>query len=315
MDDKTYHLSDERTPMPTSFDIASMSSIVPYIGNLNRLENNNIRIDGEPSITVNVQKKWVTVRGQSSQVTFYFNDTDGVSRRSRADAVFDYTMCKLAEMYQTNQVNGREIIVSYPIKDLVDIGLYEDVRTARRGFEKAMKALQSIQISGSKRIRKGPLGETMTHLISSSTIEKGVAKIRMGDYINWRSETRQFVRMPITAFSLDSKPYRLVKALYRLIRLHHYTTWFKVSLRFVAMKANIPIDYHNPTQTKKIVMDTINDVKKHSGLCIGIKPIYADYNDLDDWLKHGFITIIPKGHLLDDMTKLVVKQNQKLSEV
>jgi len=297
--------------MPTTFDIASISSIVPYIGNLQRLEG--IKLEGEPTVSVNAEKHWVMIRGKSSQVTYFFNDSDVITGKSRADAVFDYTMCKLIEGFKDGSIKKKgEIVVAYPLQDLVEIGLYEDIRTARRSFERAMKVIQSIQISGSKRIRKGPIGETMTHLISGSTIKKNIAMVHLGAYIDWKSEVEQFIKMPKEVFALSSQAYRLAKALYKSIRVNRYTDWFTVSFRYVAVKTGIVIDYNKPSRVRDSILSTVTELKDCRKNQLGIKINIADVKNLDEWLDQSILIVKATNSMNEDMAKIASTRHRKL---
>lgn len=300
-----------KLPMPTSFDVAAVSNVVTYINNIERLRANSSKMRGEPSVTISPKNDWINIRGNSNQISFFLNGSKS-SGRSRADIVFDFIMCKLAvEGHRDPNIFVSRTVVVFPLIELVEVGIYENDTAARRGFKRAMYLLQKLQISESAKIRKNSSDNANTYLIDDFNIKNGMCYVTLGYYIDWKNEVSQYISMPKEVFALSPKTYRTVKSIYRYVRISKPQEKFNLSLRFIALKANIAIDTIHPGRTKNEIKRIIDEVNSSKGLCLRIALIDSQYKDINDWIDKGFVVVYPIGGLIKSSKRMRNKSERK----
>lgn len=98
-----------------------------------------------------------------------------------------------------------------PLKELVDIGIYRDMRSARKGFKNNMEALTKLHVKAT--VERGTSREQSADaiLFIGSKIDNSTCTVYCSPLIdNWRILGTQFTELPRSYYSLPSKPAQLL---------------------------------------------------------------------------------------------------------
>lgn len=99
-----------------------------------------------------------------------------------AKKLFVFSLIKAKEQAIHNGQLTKDYI-SFPLQELVDIGFYKSLRSAKTGFFSEFGALTSIKIGG--KVQKNKKQKGVRVLFTGARIENGQCYVFFNPYINW----------------------------------------------------------------------------------------------------------------------------------
>lgn len=226
--------------------------------------------------------------------------------------IFAYALVKINQQAYSDGIFKRNF-VSYPLQELVDVGIYKNIRAARAGYEEAMKALTSIKLGGKvkygkqeKSVASGKAGIEV--IFTGAHIEAGVCYIYLNERISWDLVAAFYTRIPAFYFQLPAKAADLLFYIFYLARQsqdrikdHGY---FDINLRSIAQFLGLPeeTEVKNPTGAiKNKIEEAIKDIEakledsKDKG-SFTITPHYKERSSITEYLNNGYIRVALFGN-------------------
>lgn len=133
-----------------------------------------------------------------NQVEIQFSDLKVLSGTNAVEKkLFNLALIKANEQAFFNGSLTRTLI-TFPLQLLVDKGMYESTRAARRGFLTGMETLASqLKIRGEVKTKgkeSNPKGFEL--LFTGACIEKGQCKIYLNERLDWSFIIQYFTLLP-----------------------------------------------------------------------------------------------------------------------
>ncbi len=167
--------------------------------------------------------------------------------------------------------------VSFPLQELVDIGFYTSIRSARNGFNREKDSLTQLEVQGSFRgvRRKKYSVDTMTALFSNAFIKNGQCYIYMNTTIDWGFLIQYFTVLPRYYFHLSNRASDLLYYIFYLARQNTQELeshgYFMISFRALQHKLMIPSEEgqdHIQRDIKEAIEGTVSQLlEAHRKYC------------------------------------------------
>lgn len=194
--------------------------------------------------------------------------------------------------------------IQFDLNDLVDVGMYKSIRTARKGFKMCMKILEAIQIEVNDKY--GGFARTRIFTGSSCPGRQSVCTVGLSDFIDWSAFAKYYTYLPKEYFALPSKSSILCYYIFYRARQEvtaatakNKTISFSMSYKSIADMLYLP----KPGETKDLrgktieaidrAITEIEDILKTAD--ITITPIYDESKTAAEIYKTGKIEIVLKG--------------------
>lgn len=202
---------------------------------------------------------------------------------------------------------GRDY-VSFPLQELVDIGFYKSVRTARAGFIAAMDALTDIKLSGDiQRTKKKKVSVVGLHPFRKGVIENSQCYIQLESDFNWSFIAQYFTILPRYYFKLSNRASDLLYYIFFLARQHtkdiEERGYFTVSFRAILHRLQLPNEATSPNPQRDIkqpIEDAIEQLETEHSLYyhnteFSLLPVCDDKARIGDYLDNGYLQVGLKG--------------------
>ena len=219
------------------------------------------------------------------------------------------------QVFNKSEENGlikNEIII--PLQEFVEAGLYEDVRSARRGIETSYKkVLSNIQIIATF---KGKTASGMAHeqIFKSYLIENNCFTVTINKEINWREMFKYFTILPKYSFALNNRAFLLTKNIFYLARQNYKLIsekgYFTISFRNLQSILELPDENKTKDPGKYIrkpIEDAINEVNNADDN-LKLKAVYDINSNTKEYLDKGKLEIYMNGDYITYITERNDKQ-------
>lgn len=200
-----------------------------------------------------------------------------LSKNSYATAkIFTYILGKALEQGITTK-KKTELFVEFSLADLVEDGLYTDVRSARRSFKDAMDTLMTLRTNGELYLprsgetiannnQRTPEKDTARVMFVGRDITNSVCKVFFNPSMNWDYYLYFYTALPVWAFQLPKRPFTLLYYIFAHMRINikNISKENKVSFKTIQAWLNLPLADETDTPKKEIIKpiaDAINDIK------------------------------------------------------
>lgn len=305
--------------MGAGLDVADLPARKKTVNHNSKLEVNT---DGN--------KRQITQTNNKASITIEIGDIEQFKGgKNPAQKLFIQTLIKANEQAISNGQLVRDY-VSFPLKELVDIGLYKDIRSARRGFLKGADALTSIKAKGheQKNSKSTSAIDRLEVLFTGYKIENGQCYLRLNYAIDWSFLAQYFTILPKYFFMLSNRASDLLYYIFYIARQHtreiEEKGYFTLSFRAIQQRLNLPSE----TQTKNPQRDIRDEVEKAleqieeehrkeykikniDELEFALTPLVDDTASISEYLEHGKLKIELKGKFAEDfiaISKSTAKQ-------
>lgn len=259
----------------------------------------------------------------SVRVTIEVNDIYKLSRAGKK-----FFILSLIKANEQSLFNGEltKDYVSFPLQELVDIGFYSNVYSARVGFEQGMKSFSGIMIKGSIRKSKHSTAcvKTFEMPFTGGTIINGQCTIYLNSRIDWNFLIQYFTKLPKYYFKLSSRASDLLYYIFYLARQNTQKIaqqgYFTISFRSIQNMLNLPSEIDNREPSRSIrqpienAIQEIEDEHKqmYNNAEFSLLPVYDEERTISDFLNNGYLKIIFDGSFALNFIEREQKREDKL---
>ena len=237
--------------------------------------------------------------------TFYIPDIWKNKKYNKGTKkMFTYTLIKINEQAYSDGVFRRDFI-SFPLQELVSIGMYSDRNSARRGFLDSFEPLMGLKIKGETRIskKKTIAQKTISVMFTDAAVDMGSCYVKLNPNLNWDFVATFYTRIPSFYFSLPTKAADLCLYIFSMARQREKKIkeqgYFTINNRSIAQFLGLPdeTEVKNPTNAiKKKIEDAIADIEKEIEKNpergeFKITPVYEEHCSIKDYLDNGYIKV------------------------
>lgn len=315
--------------VPTSPAIESTLRLLSSRGNLAQMKERRPTVCHSQKIETFVP----TGGGKGRKVTF---ETMGVSSISITISALDKLLhapkAKKMFIYALKKINdqvfsGGELkrdYATFRLQELVDIGYYSTIQSARVGFKEAMETLTDIKVSGE--LREGKSKELKSDVLAPlfrgyDLLGKGVYCFYIEPRINWAMVCAFYTSLPRFYFELHSRASELLyfisvraRQCAGEIRQRGYIT---ISMRAVQERLSLPSENEikNPERDiKKPIMEAIAEINERSGESgnITLELIGSGKRQIADFLDNAYIKASIGGEYAVTFKEIAENQQKQI---
>jgi len=315
--------------VPTSPAIESTLRLLSSRGNLAQMKERRPTVCHSQKIETFVP----TGGGKGRKVTF---ETMGVSSISITISALDKLLhapkAKKMFIYALKKINdqvfsGGELkrdYATFRLQELVDIGYYSTIQSARVGFKEAMETLTDIKVSGE--LREGKSKELKSDVLAPlfrgyDLLGKGVYCFYIEPRINWAMVCAFYTSLPRFYFELHSRASELLyfisvraRQCAGEIRQRGYIT---ISMRAVQERLSLPSENEikNPERDiKKPIMEAIAEINERSGESgnITLELIGSGKRQIADFLDNAYIKASIGGEYAVTFKEIAANQQKQI---
>lgn len=328
-------LTEERTArgfvdIPTS-EVTNLALTVfaagkEQLGELPERRKSTSHNSGEISIDRRGHSRVITLEHAESgdKATISIKDIDTLAGSNKAaKKLFVYILAKLNEQALSN---GKQIsnTISFPLEELVELGLYSSVRSARQGVTTAADTLTSLKIAATvSKGKKNKLEQAeLAVIFPYCRIKKNVVTVDLNPRINWETIATFFTMLPIYSFKLGTKAFDLIFYIFYLARQNvqkiRETGHFNVSMRAIHSRLMLPseVENHDPTRTiREPIEKAIEDIENAANTSdFTITPHFNEGGSVKEYLDNGYIEIGLKGEYAQTFIDLATRRSQQIEK-
>ena len=258
-----------------------------------------------------------------SSITLTISDVDKLIHAPKAKKMFIYALKKINDQVFSGGELKRDY-VTFRLQELVDIGYYSTIQSARVGFKEAMSVLTDIKISGELRMGKNKelKSDKLAPLFRGyDLLGKGVYCFYIEPRINWAMVCAFYTSLPRYYFELRSRASELLyfvavraRQCAEEIRQRGYIT---ISMRAVQERLSLPSEtnYINPERDiKKPVIDAIEEINQRDGTNgdIKLELIGSNKRQISDFLDNAYIKASIGGEYAKSFKEIAEKQQKQI---
>lgn len=254
------------------------------------------------------KKRRVISTSPKAKITLELADIEKFTGNNKpAKKLFVLTLIKANEQAIFNGELGRDYI-SFPLQELIDIGFYKTIQSARNGFKTALDALTDIKVSGElQKTKKNKISVIGLHPFRKAWIEKNQCYIQLESDFNWSFIAQYFTILPRYYFKLPNRASDLLYYIFFLARQHtrdiEERGYFTISFRAIQHRLQLPNEkgLNNPQRDiKQPIEDAIEQLEtEHSqyygNMEFSLLPVYDDTASIADYLDNGYLQVSLKG--------------------
>ena len=319
--------------MPSS---AATYATMKILGAQGDLKEMAVRNNSAPS--THGLKIYYGEKGDSRKLSFkrggneYIFEIDDIKTLSgynkSVKKIFAYTLTKINQQAYSDGLFKRGH-VSFPLQELVDVGIYKKIRAARAGYDDAMKALTSIKLGG--KVKRGKKETKVTSgkagievIFPGAHIENGICYVYLNERISWELIAAFYTRIPAFYFQLPSKAADLLFYIFYLARQNiekiKEKGYFDINLRSIAQFLGLPreTEAKNPTDAiKNKIEEAIKDIEAkleestEKG-AFTITPYYKERASITEYLDNGYIRVVLFGSYASYFVEIADKKTKGL---
>lgn len=293
------------------------------------------------AVSRNKSKLVINERGKARQLQFSSNnktesqvviielsDINKIAGNNKtAKKLFILTLIKANEQ----AIHNRELTrnkITFPLQELVDIGFYSTLRSARAGFNRGRDVLTSLKIKGE--IKKGKSktisADVLEVLFTGAHIEESQCIIYLNERINWSFLIQYFTLLPRYYFALPNRSSDLLYYIFYLARQNaekiQKTDYFTISFRAIQSRLNLPseIDNADPQRTiKQPIGKAIKAIKeahkKHfNNMNFDLLPVYDETAPIKQFLDNGYLRITFKEEFARPFIEQSKQKDKKITD-
>lgn len=269
------------------------------------------------------EKRQIISESNAASITIELADVDKLTGTNKAaKKMFVFALVKINEQAYSGGAFRRNFI-GFPLQELVDIGFYSRIQSARYGFRSAADILTSMKIKGSlkKGRNKAPTVEALSVLFTDTVIEKNYCTIYLNERIDWGLLASFYTILPRYAFRLPNRSFDLLYYIFYLARQNTKAIKkkgsFNISFRALQDRLNLPSEKGNtdPQRTiKEPIEKAITDIEEaNRNSEFTMTPMYDDTLPIADYLNSGYLKIELKGGYAADFIALAEEQTKQVA--
>lgn len=254
------------------------------------------------------KKRRIISTSPKARITLEFADIEKFTGNNKpAKKLFVLALIKANEQAIHGGELGRDY-VSFPLQELIDIGFYKTIQSARNGFKAAMDALTDIKLSGDiERTKKRKVSVIGSHPFRKGIIENNQCTIQLESDFNWSFIAQYFTILPRYYFKLPNRASDLLYYIFFLARQHtqdiEQRGYFTIGFRAIQHRLQLPSEVGN-TRPKQTIKDPIEEAiewletehsQTYSNTEFSLLPVYDDTAPIAEYLDNGYLKVSLTG--------------------
>lgn len=269
----------------------------------------------------NGDKRRVIKSKGEEKITLEIDNLSTIQKGNRSTKkIYTFLMAKINEKSK----NGNKLInptISFPVFDLVDIGMYSRKENAYRGLKEAFDRLSKIRLSGNVKNKKNIVTQMQTSvLFVNLIISNGICTIDLNPRINWDFVAPYSAILPSYAFRLSNRGFDLIYTITYLARQNipdiRKRSYFTIGFRTIQDRLQLPSELGNkdPQRTIKDEIErAITEIEElDRGENFNFLPVYDDHSKIKDFLDNGYLRIEVVGDMKNNMIEKVKRSGKNL---
>lgn len=254
-----------------------------------------------------------------------FNFVD--SPRSQIASVFEYIIVKVNEAAITSRELNGNMMVVFPVSELVNHGIYKSNRTAIKGLRAIVKVLLDckVELDGKASNNKTPAGFGGTNLFGSLYVLRGNVVATLNSDFQWSDFFEFLTILPPYYFSLPKKAQKLAFFIFHYARDHVHgwaeRGYFNLNFSWLRAKMGLPHE-KSATQPARDIMNVILDAIEKIEIAQRELPNKSDLmmtpmvdlpTDTATFL-NGYLKVEFSGEWLEYFKEIYSKRNKKVKQ-
>ena len=256
-------------------------------------------------------------RSGKSKYVFQIPDLEKISKYNKGTKkIFNYLLIKLNQQAYSDGVFRRNYI-SFPLQELIEIGIYADKKSARRGFMDAMTALVAAPIGGEIDIKgKKPVSQSkISVMFYDAEVTNGECIVKLNESLNWSFVAQFYTILPAFYFALPAKAADLCQYIFERARQSQDDIKekgsFTIKLRSIAQFLGLPdeTEARNPSRDiRQRIEEAIEDIEKKMEAddergALKLTPQVKDRVSITEYLDNGYLRVDIAGSYADYFIK------------
>lgn len=251
------------------------------------------------------KRRQIQLKSQKASVTIELADIDKITGSNKpAKKLFVLSLIKANEQAIFDGQLTKDY-VSFPLQELVDIGFYKSLRSARTGFLSGADTLTSLKVKGhiQRNKKTGSTIDTLEVLFTGAKIDKNQCFIRLNYTIDWSFIAQYFTILPRYYFRLPNRASDLLYYIFYLARQHtrdiEERGYFTIGFRAIQHRLQLPNEVGSPNPQRDIKQPIENAIEEleteHSKLYgnteFSLLPVCDDTAPIADYLNNGYLKV------------------------
>ena len=259
------------------------------------------------------KQRQIILKSQKASVTIELADIDKLTGSNKpAKKLFVLALIKANEQAIYDGVLTKDY-VSFPLQELVEIGFYKSLRSARTGFNAGADTLTSLKIKGhiQRTKKRGSTIDALEVLFTGAKIDKNQCYLRLNYAIDWSFIAQYFTILPRYYFRLPNRASDLLYYIFFLARQHtrdiEERGYFTISFRAIQQRLQLPSEVGSPNPQRDIkqpIETAIEELEtEHSNLYgnteFSLLPVCDDTAPIADYLDNGYLKVGLTGSFVE----------------
>lgn len=221
------------------------------------------------------------------------------------------------EIFDPNQT-----MIQFPLKELVDNGMYKTERSAREGFLKGVDILTKIRIGVDS---STPAGSGVIVPFPTGWIKNGICYIRMNPDAPWKDYMGYYTLLPKYSYTLSTGAFDLLYQIVILARQHKDDIakdgFFTISLKAVATYLQLPDPEGDSNASRKVkgrLLETIDEINATHQKYVGDNEISLEVIEdpdqsatVKDFIENGKLKVYAKGSFANYFNRIEASEEEK----
>lgn len=236
----------------------------------------------------------ITTKTRASETWITVDNMESIM--SRYDKNLRKIFSFLLQKANKNQMSE----ATFYLSELVELGMYADKSSARRGLNNVMNKLTSIKISGELKRGNKTVKSGLYVMFTTLEINKSFCTVKINPDLNLQVIAPYFSLLPVWGYSLSGKAFSILENIFYLARNNvskiKNQGYFTINLETI----NDYLQQPSPKDTNKHsqyiinpLLEAITEIEdKQTDTDYKFTPIYNhDYKNAVDFLKNGYLKV------------------------
>jgi len=274
-------------------------------------------------------KRIINLINKNAEISLEISDIERLTGNNKtAKKLFVFTLIKANEQVIYEGDLTRDYI-SFSLGELVEIGFYKVLNSARTGFKSGMDTLTSMKIKGSLKSTKTKKIEieSLEVLFTGARINRGQCYVFFNTRINWNFLSQYFTILPKYYFKLSNKASDLIYYIFYLARQNtkqiEKNGYFTISFRAIQHKLQLPDEKktNNPQRDiKDVIENAVEEIEEehseyYKNMEFSILPVYNEEDSIADYLENGYLKVGLTGDFAKKFSEISKRKLKKRKEI
>lgn len=213
-------------------------------------------------------------------------------------------------------------VIKFSLQELVNIGMYSSIISARTGFKNHILSVQSLQIGGEMKKGKRYIKQESGVLFYHNEITQNIVSVWVNEKFDIEFLSSHYAIMPSWAFAVSDNAFVVLLNIFTKSRVER-STKFNISFSLIREKLALPTKEEYIDKGKKFkagqyvkqpIIDAIDAIQaaitQNKITELKISPHYiVNEKTLEEWL-NGYITVELSGSYSTKLSQIREKQNK-----